>query len=119
MSVRGHSPNNPKLRSQTSKQSSHAPPLQIQSSAEFINDFVPPDYLIDWLIQRRFIYSMTGPTGEGKTSVALLLALLVDRGWPLDGREIERARFSSLQAKILTTCAYAGASYRGHEGRPR
>lgn len=69
----------------------HAPPLQIQSSAEFITNFTPPDYLIDGLIQRRFIYSMTGPTGEGKTSVALLLALLVDRGWPLDGRDVPGA----------------------------
>ena len=68
------------------------PPLQIQSSAEFIGDFIPPDYLIDGLIQRRFIYSMTGPTGEGKTSVALLLALLVDRGWSLDGREIDKGK---------------------------
>ena len=68
-----------------------APPLQIQSSAEFVGDFIPPDYLIDGLIQRRFIYSMTGPTGEG-TSVALLLALLVDRGWPLDGRGIDKGK---------------------------
>ena len=67
-------------------------PLQIQSSAEFIGDFIPPDYLIDGLIQRRFIYSMTGPTGEGKTSIALLLALFVDRGWPLDEREIDKGK---------------------------
>jgi hypothetical protein len=53
---------------------------------------VPPDYLIDGLIQRRFIYAMTGPTGEGKTSVALLLALFVDRGWKLDNREIDKGK---------------------------
>ena len=76
---------------QKPNKTAHAP-LKIQSSAEFINDFIPPDYLIDGLIQRRFIYSMTGPTGEGKTSVALLLALLVDRGWPLDGREIDKGK---------------------------
>ncbi len=69
-----------------------SPPLQIQSSVEFITNFTPPDYLIDGLLQRRFIYSMTGPTGEGKTSVALLLALLVDRGQPLDGREIDKGK---------------------------
>ena len=74
------------------KATAQPPPLQIQSSAEFINDFIPPDYLIDGLIQRRFIYSMTGPTGEGKTSVALLVALLVDRGWSLDGREIDKGK---------------------------
>jgi len=67
-------------------------PLFMQSSAEFITNFVPPDYLIDGLIQRRFIYSMTGPTGEGKTSVALLLALFVDRGWSLDNREIDKGK---------------------------
>jgi hypothetical protein len=69
-----------------------ASPLFMQSSAEFITNFVPPDYLIDGLIQRRFIYSMTGPTGEGKTSVALLLALFVDRGWKLDNREIDKGK---------------------------
>src|SRR5215471_4900564 len=72
--------------------SRNASPLFMQSSAEFITNFVPPDYLIDGLIQRRFIYSMTGPTGEGKTSVALLLALFIDRGWKLDNREIDRGK---------------------------
>jgi hypothetical protein len=67
-------------------------PIQIQSSAEFVTNFTPPDYLIDGIIQRRFVYSMTGPTGEGKTSVALLLALLVDRGWSLDGKEIDKGK---------------------------
>jgi hypothetical protein len=68
------------------------PPLQIQSSTEFVTNFTPPDYLIDGLLQRRFIYSMTGPTGEGKTSVALLIALCVERGWPIDGREIDKGK---------------------------
>jgi hypothetical protein len=72
--------------------SRNASSLFMQSSAEFITNFVPPDYLIDGLIQRRFIYSMTGPTGEGKTSVALLLALFVDRGWSLDNRQIDKGK---------------------------
>ena len=66
--------------------------LPIQSTAEFISNFVPPEYLVYGLIQRRFIYSMTGPTGEGKTSVVLLIALLVDRGISLNGREIDRGK---------------------------
>jgi hypothetical protein len=74
------------------KQEPRAPRLLMQSSAEFVTNFVPPDYLIDGLLQRRFIYSMTGPTGEGKTSVVLLLALLVARGLPLDGREIDKGK---------------------------
>jgi hypothetical protein len=44
------------------------------------------------VLQRRFIYSMTGPTGEGKTSVALVIALHVARGLPLEGREIEKGK---------------------------
>lgn len=62
------------------------------SSEEFVANFVPPDYLIDGLLQRRFLYSMTGPTGEGKTAVALLLALLVAMGQHLGGREIDKGK---------------------------
>ena len=86
------------VEKQVAKAKKDQPPLKstallpIQSTAEFISNFVPPDYLIYGLIQRRFIYSMTGPTGEGKTSVALLIALLVDRGQALNGREIERGK---------------------------
>src|SRR5262245_45675118 len=38
-----------------------------QPSSRFVADFVPPDYLIDGLLQRRFCYSLTAPTGAGKT----------------------------------------------------
>src|SRR5262249_42607783 len=34
-----------------------APRRLIQSSAQFVQGFVPPDYLIDGLLQRRFLYS--------------------------------------------------------------
>ena len=50
---------------------------RIVSSAEFVASFEPPDYLIDGVLQRSFIYSMTGRTGEGKTAVGLLLAATV------------------------------------------
>jgi hypothetical protein len=46
------------------------PPNLIETSAEFAANFVPPDYLIDGLIQTRFVYSMAGATGAGKTCVA-------------------------------------------------
>jgi DNA-binding MarR family transcriptional regulator len=67
-------------------------PSRIKSSADFVRDFFPPDYLVDGLLQRRFIYSFTGQTGSGKTAVALLLAVSIARGVPIGGREVERGR---------------------------
>lgn len=69
----------------------HQRPL-IVSSGEFTKDFVPPDYLIDGLIQRRFLYSLTAPTGAGKTAVALLIAAHVALGRTLGNLPLERGR---------------------------
>jgi hypothetical protein len=49
----------------------------IKSSSAFIKGFIPPDYLIDGILQRRFIYSLTAPTGGGKTAIALCLSASV------------------------------------------
>src|SRR6478736_4033236 len=62
----------------------------IQSSRLFTCGFTPPDYLIDGVLQRRFIYSMTAPTGGGKTAVALLLAAAIARGENISSHEVER-----------------------------
>jgi len=64
----------------------------ILSSAAFIAGFVPPDYLIDGLVQRRFIYSLTAPTGTGKTAVALLLCASVALGRPIAEYPVEQGR---------------------------
>lgn len=65
----------------------------ILSSAAFVAGFVPPDYLIDGLLQRRFAYSFTGQTGSGKTAVALLATFAI--GWNgvhIGGREVQAGR---------------------------
>jgi len=49
----------------------------IRSRSQFIAGFIPPHYLADGIVQHRFIYSMTGKTGDAKTAVALLIATLV------------------------------------------
>jgi hypothetical protein len=64
----------------------------MQTSAEFVAGFVPPDYLIDGLLQRRYVYSFTAPTGSGKTAVALRIAAHVANALPLGDREVERGR---------------------------
>jgi hypothetical protein len=62
------------------------------SSAEFVAAFVPPDYLIVGWLQRRFVYSLTAATGDGKTAVALLMTLLVSQGFKLGKLEVKRGR---------------------------
>jgi AAA domain-containing protein len=47
------------------------------SKNEFVHEFEPPDYLLDGILQRRFVYSLTAQTGHGKTALALLIARLV------------------------------------------
>lgn len=64
----------------------------IQSSGEFVANFQPPDYLIDGLLQRCFVYSFTAPTGSGKTAVILLIAVHVALGKPLGNMEVEQGR---------------------------
>jgi hypothetical protein len=64
----------------------------IQSSAEFTRNYVPPDYLIDGLLQRRYMYSFTAKTGSGKTAIALTLAAHVALGRELGDREVEQGR---------------------------
>jgi AAA domain len=64
----------------------------LRSSAEFIAGFKPPDYLLDGILQRRFIYSFTARTGGGKSAVALLLTASVALGQPIGGREVQKGR---------------------------
>jgi hypothetical protein len=65
---------------------------RLMSSAAFITGFMPPDYLVDGILQRRFIYAFTGRTGEGKTSVCLRLAAHVAQGLPLGDAAVTQGR---------------------------
>jgi AAA domain len=64
----------------------------IQSSSKFVESYIPPDYLIDGLLQRRYCYSLTARTGAGKTAIALLFAAHVALGLPLGDREVDKGR---------------------------
>lgn len=64
----------------------------VQSSAEFIRDFIPPDYLIDGILQKRFLYSNTGKTGSGKTAIVLFIAACVALGRKIGDIEVEQGR---------------------------
>ena len=53
---------------------------------------MPPDYLIDGLMLRKNVYSMTGRTGDGKTAVALRFAAHVSAGLSIGGMNVEKGR---------------------------
>jgi AAA domain/Toprim-like len=65
---------------------------RLMTSAAFVQGFTPPDYLIVGILQRRFIYAITGRTGEGKTAVCLRLAAHVAEGIPLNDHTVMRGR---------------------------
>jgi hypothetical protein len=67
-------------------------PRLIIPSKDFIAGFVPPDYLWDGVLRRRFIYSLTARTGDGKTAVALLLSAHVGLGRSFGDRNVEKGR---------------------------
>jgi hypothetical protein len=71
---------------------SSLPNRLLQSSAQFTGSFVPPDPLISGILQRRFIYALTGHTGRGKTAIALLFAALVALGRRLGDLDVEKGR---------------------------
>lgn len=68
------------------------PSRLLQSSAQFTGSFVPPDPLISGILQRRFIYALTGHTGRGKTAIALLFAANVALGRRLGDLDVEKGR---------------------------
>jgi len=64
----------------------------IMTSGEFVRAFVPPDYLIDGVLQMSFLYALTGKTGSGKTAIALLFAASVALGRNIGDIEVQQGR---------------------------
>ena len=70
-----------------------------QIQQEFVAGFVPPEYVVVGLLQRRFFYSLTGQTGAGKTAIMLLLSASTALGRPFAGRETKPIRVLYLAAE--------------------
>lgn len=62
---------------------------QVQTAGDFVADFVAPEYLIDGIAQRGRLYTLTAPTGHGKTAVMLYAAMSVATGNEFCNLEIE------------------------------
>jgi hypothetical protein len=66
---------------------------------EFVTSFPPLEQLVDGLLARGRLYSLTGPTGSGKTAVAKVVELCVAAGKHLSGHETAQANVLSLQGE--------------------
>ncbi len=60
------------------------------SSASFVLGFTPPDYLLDGILQKGYLYALTALTGVGKTTIAMLLAAHVSIGRALGGLDVAK-----------------------------
>ncbi len=58
------------------------------SAAQFISSFTPPEYLIDGIMQRGYLYSLTARTGHGKTAVDMYISQTIARSQPMHGKEV-------------------------------
>lgn len=60
------------------------------SAAQFISGFTPPAYLIDNILQRGYLYSLTARTGHGKTAVTMYVAQSIARGLEMHGKSVKQ-----------------------------
>lgn len=59
--------------------------FKISSSADFLANLQPLEYLIDGILPTGVVYSLTGHAGHGKTTLALQFALAVSTGEDFHG----------------------------------
>ena len=62
---------------------------RLLTAAQFVAGFTPPEYLVDGIMQRGYLYSLTARTGHGKTAVAMYIAQAIARGMPMHGKAVK------------------------------
>jgi hypothetical protein len=100
------------------EQSEGSTAVVVQNEAKFLSGWTVPDYLIEGMLQRRFIYSLTAQTGHGKTAIALRIAKAIDSILPsfLGGHQVDCGRVGYLvgenpddvRARVIGENAIAG-----------
>lgn len=88
----------------------------VQRADQFTADFVAPEYLIDGVIQRGRIYTLTAPTGSGKTAVMLYAATAIATGNTFCEREVEHGDVlfmagenpDDVRARVIATMEFYG-----------
>jgi AAA domain len=88
----------------------------IQSSREFVANFVAPSFLIDGVIQKQNVYALTAAPGTGKTAIAMRISAHVALGRKLGDRDVERGRvlyfaaenYVDVQARLIAMAEHCG-----------
>ena len=91
-------------------------PWRVQRADEFTADFVAPEYLIDGIVQRGRVYTLTAPTGTGKTAVMLYIATAIATGQTVCEREVEHGDVlflagenpDDVRARVIATMEFYG-----------
>ena len=85
---------------------------KLLTSSEFMERWQPPDYTIDGLLMKGSVYTLTGNTNHGKTTLALRMAHAVATGGGLAGRLSQQgARWRFLPVRTPTTSAFSGSHF--------
>jgi len=93
-----------------------APGWKVQTAAAFTADFVAPEYIIDGIIQRGRIYTLTAPTGSGKTAAMLYASAAIATGMQFCCNEVERGDVlfmagenpDDVRARVIATLEFYG-----------
>ncbi len=70
--------------------------FSILSGPDFIGGFVAPGYVVEGIIQRGSLYSLTAKTGHGKTSICVKLVFCFGNGKAFAGHEVEKGNICFL-----------------------
>lgn len=75
---------------QSADNSIYENPLRLQDSGDFCAAREPADYLIDGSVRDGWLYTLTAPTGHGKSAVALTISSAIAMGGWLGSNEVKQ-----------------------------
>lgn len=93
-----------------------APSWAMLRADAFTSAFVAPEYLIDGVVQRGKLYTLTAPTGSGKTAVMLYASTSIATGTPFCDHEVEHGDViflagenpDDVRARVIATLDFGG-----------
>ena len=105
------------------------PKPNFRSMMQFLSEFRPISYAVAGLMREGSLYTLTGRTGEGKTSFLIILALAIatGQGEKLIGRKVKKGRVAfataenpdDLRTRLMVACFVFNIDPSDHRQRYR